>query len=84
MNRVILKSTVGNDGILHFDLALGSSEANTEVQITVESLPSKNWTPEEWRSQVHALAGSVVDATFEWLPQDYLQGREYEVREPLS
>jgi hypothetical protein len=36
MERMIVVSRVGSDGILHLDLPVGVEEANAEVQITVE------------------------------------------------
>ncbi len=78
MNRTIVKSTVGSDGVLHLDLPLGAKEANAEVQITVEPVAKKPMTPEEWRVWVQSMAGNVTDPTFERPPQG-----EYEVREPL-
>ncbi len=34
MNRMILKSRVGTDGVLHVDIPIGVAEAGREVQIT--------------------------------------------------
>ena len=36
MNRMVVSSKVGSDGILHLDLPLGADQANREVQVTVE------------------------------------------------
>ena len=36
MNRTIVKSRVGADGILHVDVPLGTAEAHREVQLTIE------------------------------------------------
>jgi hypothetical protein len=36
MNRMILKSQVGTDGVLHVDVAVGISEAGRNVQITID------------------------------------------------
>jgi len=78
MNRMVVKSTVGSDGVLHLDLPMGPDEANAEVQVTVEPVANQPMTPKEWRAWVQSLAGSVTDPTFERPPQG-----EYEAREPL-
>ncbi|HEY7423653.1 MAG TPA: hypothetical protein VH682_05355 [Gemmataceae bacterium] len=39
MNRMVVKTKVGNDGSLHLDLPVGLEEAGKEVQITVEPVP---------------------------------------------
>ena len=36
MNRVVVKSKVGSDGVLHLDLPIGLEDADREVQVTVE------------------------------------------------
>lgn len=42
MNRMVVRSKVGSDGVLHLDLPLGPREANKDVQIVVEAvLPSE-------------------------------------------
>ncbi len=43
MNRMVLKSKVGTDGVLHVDIPIGEAEAGQEVQIIVEpnGVPSK-------------------------------------------
>lgn len=77
MNRTVVKSRVGSDGILQIDLALGLGAANTEVEITVAPVRPA-MTPEEWRAWVASMAGSW-QGDFERMPQE-----DYEVREPLS
>jgi hypothetical protein len=44
MNRLIIKSQVGGDGVLHLDLPLGLEDANREVQVTVEPVHAKIMT----------------------------------------
>lgn len=36
MNRIILKSKVSSDGVLHLHLPIGKADADKEVQVTVE------------------------------------------------
>jgi len=79
MNRIVVKSKIGGDGVLHLDLPVGLAEADREVQVTVESIGTKTpMTQEEWRAFVLATAGSITDPTFERPPQG-----EFEQREPL-
>jgi hypothetical protein len=39
MNRIVVQSKVGNDGVLHLDLDIGQAEADKDVQVTVEPVP---------------------------------------------
>jgi hypothetical protein len=79
MNRIVVKSKVSSDGILHLSLPVGVEEADNEVRVTVESLaPKKPMTQEQWRSWVDSMAGTW-QGDFERPPQG-----EYEQREPLS
>jgi hypothetical protein len=41
MNRMVVKSRVGSDGVLHLALPVGVEEADKEVQITVEPITPK-------------------------------------------
>ena len=41
MNRMVVKSKVGSDGIPHLDLPVGIEEADQEVQVTIEPVASK-------------------------------------------
>jgi len=75
MNRMMVKSKIGDDGVLHLDLAIGAQEANKEVRITLE--PS--WpvlTQEEWQAHILSTAASITDPTFEHPPQLLLEDRE--------
>ena len=57
MNRMVLKSKVSSDGVLHLALPVGLEEADKEVQITVESVPPLAMSQEEWRKTVLSTAG---------------------------
>jgi hypothetical protein len=57
VERVVITSTVGSDGVLHLSLPLGSNEANRQVQVTVEPVVVPAMTPEEWRARVMETAG---------------------------
>jgi hypothetical protein len=78
MTRVVAKARVSSDGILHLHLPIGMGEADKEMQVTVESIPTKTMTQEQWRAWVESMAG-----TWEGEFERPSQG-EYEVREPLS
>ena len=78
MNRLVVKSKVGSDGVLHLALPLGVEEADKEVQITVDlATPEKEMTPEEWEPWVDATAGSITDPTFIRHPQPKLEERDF-------
>lgn len=79
MDRMVVKSKVGRDGVLHLDLPLGVEEAEREVVVSVSVEPARaEMTREEWREWVESMAGSW-EGDFEVMPQD-----EYEQRRPLS
>jgi hypothetical protein len=79
MSRIVLKAKVGGDGILHLALSIGKTEADKEVQVTVESVPKPPMSQEEWQAFVKRTAGCIADPQF----RRWDQG-EYEKREPLS
>jgi hypothetical protein len=79
MNRIVVKSKVNSDGILHLSVPVGLEEADKEVQVTVEPCAAKAaMTQEEWRTWVDSMAGTW-QGDFERRSQG-----EYEEREPLS
>jgi hypothetical protein len=78
MNPMVVKSRVGSDGILHLALPVGLQQADKEVQITVEPVPSKPMSQEEWHAFILRTAGSITDPQF----RRWEQGT-YEQREPL-
>lgn len=78
MNRTVVKSKVGSDGILHLDLPLGAEEAEREVLVSIEPARAA-MTQEQWRAWVQSMAGSITDPNFERPPQ-----LPFEERKPLS
>ena len=64
MNRMIVKSRVGADGVLNVTVPVGSEEANREVQVTIEPAPLPTMTQDEWHRWVEATAGCVTDPAF--------------------
>jgi hypothetical protein len=76
MNRMVVKSKVGSDGVLHLALPVGVDEADNEVQITVEPIaPKKEMTQEEWAAWVQSMGGTW-QGDFERPPQDELEERD--------
>ncbi len=45
MNRIVVRSRVGSDGMLHLTLPVGAGDAGEEVQVTVESFHSRSERP---------------------------------------
>jgi hypothetical protein len=81
LDRIVLNSRVGADGVLHVTVLVGAADANREVQVTVEPATPprpKPMTQAEWRQFVMATAGSITDPSF----VRHEQG-EYERREEL-
>ena len=59
MNRIVVKSKVSQDGILHLSVPVGLDEAENEVQVTVESVtPTAPMSKTEWSAWGDPLAGS--------------------------
>lgn len=78
MKSIVMKSKVSADGILHLSVPVGLAEAETEVQVTVESVSTKkSMTLQEWPAWVDSLAGSW-QGDFERPKQ-----QDFETREPL-
>jgi hypothetical protein len=78
MNRIVVKSRVGSNGILQLALPVGPADADREVQITVEPVGPPALSPDEWRRRILETAGKW-QGEFERPEQG-----EYEQREPLS
>jgi hypothetical protein len=80
MNRMVLHSVVGPDGVLHISVPIGKEYADQKVQVTID--PARggpaSMTQEEWRDFVLSTAGSITDPSF----VRHEQG-EYEQREEL-
>jgi hypothetical protein len=82
MNKMILTTQVGPDGVLHVSVPLKPEDANKTARVMVEALEGvegsviRPTTPEEWREFIAKTAGSITDPTFERAPQG-----EYEQRD---
>lgn len=75
MDRIVIKSRVGSDGILNLALPM-MGRADQEVQVTVEPLSQQ--TVQEWQQGILESAGKW-QGDFERPDQG-----DYEEREPLS
>jgi hypothetical protein len=78
MHRIVIKSRVGANGVLHLTLPVGPADADREVQITVEPVGPPALSPDEWRRRILETAGKWQGEI-----ERPAQG-EYEQREPLS
>jgi len=58
MNRMVLHSRVGRDGVLHIEVPIGAADADQEVQVTIDPVPAVPLTQEEWRQFVLSTAGA--------------------------
>jgi hypothetical protein len=77
MNRVVIRSRVGRDGVLEVKVPLETADADREVQVTVEPIPATSMTQEEWRAAVMETAGK-------WQGElERPDQGELEIREPL-
>ena len=57
MNRIVIRSRVGRDGVLDVKVPFGVADADSEVQVTVEPLSPTAMTQDEWRAAVMETAG---------------------------
>jgi hypothetical protein len=66
MNRMVLQSRVGADGVLHISVPIGKEDADCDVQVTIDPVPTSSppMTQEEWREFILATAGSITDPSF--------------------
>lgn len=75
MNRTVVKSRIGADGVLRVTLPLGAQEADQEVQVTVEPLTAKAVPDAAWAVWVESMAGSW-QGDFERPPQGQAEERD--------
>ena len=60
MNRMVLQSRVGADGVLHISVPIGKEDADSDVQVTIDPIGAgaPPMTQEEWRQFVMETAGA--------------------------
>jgi hypothetical protein len=68
MDRVVVHSRVGADGVLHLTVTIGKADADKEVQVTIDPVPASTMSQEEWRQFVLSTAGAW-QGDFERPPQ---------------
>jgi hypothetical protein len=77
MQRLIVKSRVGGDGVLRVIVPVGEADADQEVQLTIEPLSAPVQSHQEYLDFLQATAGAW-QGDFERPEQG-----EYEERDPL-
>lgn len=58
MNRIVLHSRVGSDGVLQLTVPIGAADADREVEVTIEPAAQSPMTQEEWRKFILETAGA--------------------------
>ena len=58
MTRLIVRSRVGSDGVLRVAIPVGPSEADAEMQLTVESVAKPPQSQLEYEALIDSLAGA--------------------------
>jgi len=61
MNRIVVHSRVGADGVLQLAVPIGWAEADREVEVTIEPVASEREEladRQEWEQFVHETAGA--------------------------
>jgi uncharacterized protein (DUF433 family) len=61
MNRIVMHSRIGADGVLQLAVPIGLAEADREVEVTIEPAAPKRdagGEREEWEQFVHETAGA--------------------------
>jgi hypothetical protein len=57
MNRIVVTSRVGSNGVLQLNLPVGSAAADQEVQVTVEPLGPSAMSVDDWKRGILETAG---------------------------
>jgi len=61
MDRIVIHSRVGADGVLRLNVPIGAADADGEVEVTIEAAGPKPRTcaeQEEWRQFLLSTAGA--------------------------
>lgn len=58
MNRMVVHSRIGADGVLHLAVPVGPADADKEVTVTIESASPRAMTQDEWRLFILSTAGA--------------------------
>jgi hypothetical protein len=78
MNRMVVHSRFGADGILHITVPIGKEDVRRDVQVTIDPCPvgPPPMTEKEWHVFVLATAGSITDPSFARHDQGQYEHRE--------
>jgi len=75
MNRLIVRSRVDGDGVLRVVVPIGATEADREVQVTVEPLSQAVGEQAEYIAWLDSIAGKW-QGEFELMPQGGFETRD--------
>jgi hypothetical protein len=75
MNRMIVKSRIGADGVLQVHVPVGAADANREVVVTIEPAVDSSTDSNGYSLWVRGIAGAW-QGDFERPPQGTLEERE--------
>lgn len=64
MNRMVVHSRIGDDGVLQLAVPVGKEQANRDVEVTIVPVEKPAMTQEEWRAFILSTAGSINDPEF--------------------
>jgi hypothetical protein len=77
MNRMVVRSRVGADGVLRVNVPVGADKAEHVMQITIEPLATADQEQARYVAWLDSIAGTW-QGDFERMPQG-----EFEHRDPL-
>jgi hypothetical protein len=75
MNPLVVRSRVDGDGMVRVIVPVGKSEAEREVQVTIESLPAAPLPQENYVAWLEGIFGRW-EGDFERLPQGEFERRD--------
>lgn len=75
MTRIVLHSRVGVDGVLRLDVPIGSAEADHQMQVTIEPVPTATTEVADYICWLDQVAGKW-QGEFEGLPQEGFEDRD--------
>lgn len=72
MNRMIVTSRIGSDGVLHVSVPVGVADADKEVRVTIDPTGPNGAAPGEYIDWLRNIAGRW-EGEFARPPQDHLR-----------
>lgn len=76
MNRLVVRSRIDTDGVLRVTVPIGPTEADCEVQVTIEPVAPRAMSQAEWQEFIRSTAGCISDPTFVRHEQGAYEQRE--------